>query len=70
MEFDVSLTLDNVPVVYHDNTLERLTDNNVSIDSVTWSELCKFDIAVKHPYKYNEQNKLICVQNSCLCHVL
>lgn len=52
IEFDVSLTADGVPVVFHDDTLERLTDLNAAISSLTWSELSKIDISIKHPYKY------------------
>lgn len=52
MEFDVTLTADNVPVIYHDDTLERLTGSTQHVRKMTWKELSKVDISVKHPLKY------------------
>ncbi|XP_018334106.1 glycerophosphodiester phosphodiesterase 1 [Agrilus planipennis] len=51
IEFDVSLTKDNVPVVFHDSTLERMADIDKEISGMTWQELQKVDISVKHPFR-------------------
>lgn len=47
----MSLTLEGVPVIFHDDTLERLSDIPDNIGSLTWSQLSQIDISVKHPYK-------------------
>jgi glycerophosphoryl diester phosphodiesterase len=46
LEFDVKLTGDDVPVVFHDATLDRATDCSGRIDERTYSELrgCRVDI--------------------------
>ncbi|CAH0553478.1 unnamed protein product, partial [Brassicogethes aeneus] len=51
IEFDVSLTSDGVPIVFHDNTVERMSDSNKEISKTQWVDLAKLDISVKHPYK-------------------
>jgi glycerophosphoryl diester phosphodiesterase len=46
LEFDVKLTGDGVPVVFHDALLDRATDCEGRIDEVTYAELrdCRVDI--------------------------
>ena len=46
LEFDVKLTSDNVPVVFHDALLDRATDCDGRIDERTYAELrsCRVDI--------------------------
>ena len=46
LEFDVKLTSDDVPVVFHDATLDRATDCEGRIDQRTYAELrsCRVDI--------------------------
>lgn len=46
LEFDVKLTGDNVPVVFHDALLDRATDCEGRIDERTYAELrrCRVDI--------------------------
>lgn len=39
IEFDVMLSKDNVPVIFHDETLKRMTGENGRIDEKTLSEL-------------------------------
>lgn len=51
IEFDVSLTADDVPVVFHDNTLERMSNSDKIISKTLWEDLSKIDISVHHPYK-------------------
>ena len=42
IELDVQLTKDNVPVVAHDYSLQRLTGDNVLISSLTYEELITY----------------------------
>jgi glycerophosphoryl diester phosphodiesterase len=46
LELDVKLTADDVPVVFHDATLERVTDCEGRIDAKTYAELrlCRVDV--------------------------
>ena len=39
VEFDVQLTQDLVPVVFHDANLKRMTGRNEKIANISWSEL-------------------------------
>lgn len=51
IEFDVSLTADGVPVVFHDSTLERMTNSEKRISRVIYENLAGYDLSVKHPLK-------------------
>ncbi|KAF7266908.1 glycerophosphodiester phosphodiesterase 1 [Rhynchophorus ferrugineus] len=51
IEFDVSLTHDAQPVVFHDSTLERMVDSNLVISNTNWEILKDIDLSVKHPYR-------------------
>ncbi|GJQ88100.1 hypothetical protein Trydic_g13110 [Trypoxylus dichotomus] len=51
VEFDITLTKDNIPVVFHDDTLERLTDCCEFIQDKTYDELKNMDISVKHSFR-------------------
>lgn len=44
VEFDVRLTLDGVPVVFHDNDLRRMCGADVKLDSVTYKELESYSL--------------------------
>jgi len=44
LEFDVQLTSDNVPVVFHDSTLERVADRPDSIHDLTWAQLAEIPV--------------------------
>ncbi len=43
VEFDVMLTRDGVPVLIHDETLERTTDGAGKVCQWTWDELARLD---------------------------
>ena len=51
MEFDLVLTADDVPVIFHDSTVDRVTSGSGAIENLTWDELQTYDISVKHPLK-------------------
>lgn len=46
-EFDVQLTADGVPVVFHDESLERITGNKLFIKDLTYGQLQAFDISYR-----------------------
>lgn len=47
VEFDVMLTADGVPVLMHDETLERTTDGSGSIAALSLAALRRFDAGAK-----------------------
>ena len=49
VEFDVSFTADNVAVVFHDDTLNRVTTASGPINSYTFQDLSNLDLGVRHP---------------------
>ncbi|KAJ8946667.1 hypothetical protein NQ318_019979 [Aromia moschata] len=53
IEFDVTLTGDGVPIVFHDTTLHRMAGIDLVVQDTTWEELSKVDISVAHRYKEN-----------------
>ncbi len=44
VEFDVQLTSDHVPVVFHDSTLERVADRPDSVHDLTWGQLSEIPV--------------------------
>lgn len=50
VEFDVRLTADGVPVVIHDETLERTTNGKGVVAETTWLDILRLDAGSwKHP---------------------
>src|SRR5580658_7344129 len=43
VEFDVHLTQDGVPVIMHDDTLDRTTDGKGKIADASWADVQKLD---------------------------
>lgn len=44
VELDVMLTADKIPVVFHDETLERMAGNPARVDELTFEELQKIEL--------------------------
>jgi len=51
VEFDVALTLDNVAVVFHDDTVDRVSDKKGHIDQMTFDQVKQLDVAANHPLR-------------------
>lgn len=51
VEFDLVLTADFVPVLFHDVTLDRVTNIVGEITEKLWSEVKELDISIKHPFQ-------------------
>lgn len=47
VEFDVKLTKDGIPVVFHDDILERLCGDKRKVNELTFDELQAFDLGTK-----------------------
>ncbi|XP_011871869.1 PREDICTED: glycerophosphodiester phosphodiesterase 1 [Vollenhovia emeryi] len=60
IELDLRLTKDNIPIIFHDPTIERLTGQTGTISEMTWEELREFDITYNHPLKnkFSEGEKI------------
>ena len=58
IEFDVRITKDGVPVVFHDPTLKRIARQEISVSSLSCEQLQTFDVGswfnLKNPKKANE----------------
>lgn len=50
IEIDLSFTLDNVAVLFHDDTLERTTEGSGPLAATTFADLRRLDAASKHPF--------------------
>ncbi|KAL3278617.1 hypothetical protein HHI36_016157 [Cryptolaemus montrouzieri] len=51
IEFDVGLTVDGVPVVFHDSNLQRMADSDLVVRETKWKDLSGVNLSVKHPFK-------------------
>ena len=50
IEFDVSFTADDVPIVFHDKTVDRVTNGSSSVSSYTFNELMTLDLGTTHSF--------------------
>lgn len=57
VEFDLALTKDGVPIIFHDLTIERLTGKTGTIRDMNWKDLRELDITHNHPLRYNNVPK-------------
>lgn len=63
VEVDIQLSLDHVPVLYHDRDLQRLCKQTGAIHEYTFSELCNFNVS--DPEKFSDiynNNKITSLQ--------
>lgn len=49
IEFDVHLSREGVPMVIHDDTIERTSNGRGFVKDMTFSELRAFDYSISHP---------------------
>ncbi len=56
VEFDLEWTLDGVPVILHDDTVDRTTDGKGAVNAKTYQSLQQLDAAAKH-HKRQVQRK-------------
>src|ERR1700753_901417 len=47
VEFDVKLTRDGVPILMHDETLDRTTDGSGKVADTDWADIQKLDAGSK-----------------------
>lgn len=58
-EFDLVLTKDLVPVIFHDAELDRMTEETGDIQDKTWDQLRQLDISIHHPFHERFQGSRI-----------
>nr|CAD7400751.1 unnamed protein product [Timema cristinae] len=51
VEFDLALSADNMPIIFHDTSVERVTLKTGNIQEMMWADIKKLDISAKHPFK-------------------
>ncbi|XP_076753275.1 glycerophosphodiester phosphodiesterase 1 [Xylocopa sonorina] len=56
IEFDLSLTKDNVPIIFHDATVDRVTGTVGTLKDMTWDQLKQLDITHNHPLQHKFVN--------------
>jgi glycerophosphoryl diester phosphodiesterase len=75
-EFDVKLTLDNVPILLHDETLERTTNGRGRVADLPWNKLRTLDAGAWHseafagvpPPSFEEAAKLL-LSRGTMAHI-
>jgi len=56
VEFDISFSSDLTGMAFHDDTLDRVTMASGKVNSLTYTQLTKLDLAPKHPLSANFNN--------------
>ncbi len=51
MELDLEFTADGVPILMHDETVDRTTNGSGPLSKMLFSELRKLDAAAKHRFR-------------------
>lgn len=59
MELDLSFTADGVPVLMHDETVDRTTNGSGPVSKLHFVQLKRLDAAVRHRLKYAPHPTLI-----------
>ncbi|XP_044761410.1 glycerophosphodiester phosphodiesterase 1-like [Coccinella septempunctata] len=70
IEFDVCVTADNVPVVFHDRTTGRLAEKNLEISKTNWATLKKLNLSAKHPNRERFPRTTISTLDETVSHLL
>lgn len=53
MELDLEFTADGVPILMHDDTVDRTTNGSGPLSKLLFSELRKLDAAAKHRFRFD-----------------
>ena len=70
VEFDVMLSADGVPVLFHDETLERTTDGRGKLAEHTLTQLRKLDAGSKHHPAFSGESIPTLEEALALCQTL
>lgn len=55
IEVDIKITYDGVPILMHDDTLQRTTNGQGRVAETTWEDLCKLDAGSKFDGTYQDE---------------
>lgn len=76
VELDLEFTADGVPILMHDDTVDRTTNGSGPLNKLLFSELRKLDAAAKHRFRSDGKNDRLVFKQSmnkqeraeeCLC---
>ena len=70
VEFDVMLSADGVPLLIHDETLERTTDGSGNVSETSLARLCELDAGAKHHPAFAGEQLATLAQALTVCHDL
>lgn len=70
VEFDVMLSADGVPVLIHDETLERTTDGRGRVCDHTAAELARLDAGGRHGPRFSGERIPTLVEAAVVCRLL
>lgn len=68
VEFDIAFTRDDVAVVFHDETVDRVTDGTGRLDELSFAEVRELDLTAKHVLKESFQVMGRRLRSSCNCN--